>query len=193
MKDIFGNWFFLTSNRLSPDFTVLFLCISFFSFSQVSTEVDTTKIRIGEQINYKLKVEVDSLVRVVFPEGQTFTPLEAVEGSAIDTTKNDMKYVLYKTYKLTQFDSGSYTIPRQKVIINEKSFFTDSLRVHVNTVAVDTTKQKLYDIKPIIAVDKSASDWWKWLLATLFAIAVLSFLLWWFIWRKKPYLALDTG
>ncbi|MBV7268970.1 hypothetical protein KCG49_07200 [Winogradskyella sp. WHY3] len=113
-------------------------------------------------------------------------PLEAVEALDIDTTKKDSKFLLSRIYKLTQFDSGSYTIPRQKIIIDEKPFFTDSLQVDVNTIEVDTTKQKLYDIKPIIEVQKSGSNWWKWLLAIIAAIVLVAFLLWWFIWRKKP-------
>jgi hypothetical protein len=157
-----------------------------FSFAQVKTEIDTTKIRVGEQINYKIKVEADSLALVVFPEGQTFMPLENVEALAIDTTKKDANFLLSRIYKLTQFDSGSYVIPRQKIIIGDKPFFTDSLSVYVNTIEVDTTKQKLYDIKPIIEVEKAGSNWWKWLLAILAAIALVAFLLYWFIWRKKP-------
>ncbi len=175
--------------RISRQRVVLSLIsflLSFISFSQVTTEVDTTKIRIGEQINYKIKVEADSTVLVVFPEGQTFTPLEAVEALKIDTTKKDSKFKLSRIYKLTQFDSGSYTIPRQKIIIGEKPFYTDSLRVDVGTVEVDTTKQKLYDIKPIIEVEKSSSNWWIWLLVILAALALIGFLLWWFVWREKP-------
>lgn len=161
------------------------LCTSYLH-SQVKTEVDTTKIRIGEQINYKIKVEVDSSALVVFPEGQTFLPLENVEALAIDTTKKEAKFLLSRIYKLTQFDSGSYTIPRQKVIIGEKPFFTDSLRVDVNSIVVDTTKQKLYDIKPIIDVEKTGSNWWKWVLGILLALVLVAFLLYWFIWRQKP-------
>jgi hypothetical protein len=160
--------------------------LSVVSFAQVTTEVDTTKIRIGEQINYKIKVEADSSALVVFPEGQTFLPLESVEATDIDTTRKDSKFRLSRIYKLTQFDSGSYTIPKQKIIIGEKAFFTDSLRVDVGTVEVDTTKQKLYDIKPIIEVEKSSSNWWIWLLVSLVALALVTFLLWWFIWRQKP-------
>ncbi|WP_339751395.1 hypothetical protein [uncultured Winogradskyella sp.] len=167
-------------------FSMLFFLCSFFSFAQVTSKIDTTKIRIGEQISYKIKVEADSSALVVFPEGQTFMPLEAVEALKIDTTKKDAKFLLSRIYKLTQFDSGSYTIPRQKVIIGEKSFFTDSLRVNVNTIEVDTTKQKLYDIKPIFKVDKTGGNWWKWLLGIILAIALVAFLLYWFIWRKKP-------
>lgn len=166
--------------------TLLFVVCSLLSFSQVTSEVDTTKIRIGEQINYKINVEADSTALVVFPEGQTFLPLEAVEATDVDTTRKDSRFKLSRIYKLTQFDSGSYTIPRQKVIIGEKPFFTDSLRVDVGTVEVDTTKQKLYDIKPIIEVEKNGSNWWKWLLGILAALALVAFLLWWFIWREKP-------
>ncbi|WP_426432438.1 hypothetical protein ACPX19_05980 [Winogradskyella sp. HB-48] len=166
--------------------TLLFVVCSLLSFSQVTSEIDTTKIRIGEQINYKINVEADSTAVVVFPEGQTFLPLEAVEATDVDTTRKDSKYKLSRIYKLTQFDSGSYTIPRQKIIIDEKPFFTDPLRVDVGTVEVDTTKQKLYDIKPIIEVEKSGSNWWKWVLGILAAVALVAFLLWWFIWRQKP-------
>ncbi|WP_400075401.1 hypothetical protein [Winogradskyella sp. R77965] len=175
-----------SSFRLQASSIIFFFLFSFQAFSQVKTEVDTTKIRIGEQINYKIKVEADSTSLVVFPEGQTFMPLENVEALKIDTTKRDAKFLLSRIYKLTQFDSGSYTIPRQKIIIGDKPFFTDSLRVDVNTIEVDTTKQKLYDIKPIIEVKKSGGNWWKWLLGVLLALALVGFLLYWFIWRKKP-------
>jgi hypothetical protein len=172
----------------ASSFLFFFLC-AFMSFGQVKTEVDTTKIRIGEQINYKIKVEADSSALVVFPEGQTFMPLENVEALEIDTTKREAKFLLSRLYKLTQFDSGSYTIPRQKIMIGDQPFFTDSLRVDVNTIEVDTTKQKLYDIKPIIDVEKTSSNWWIWLLGILLAIGLVAFLLYWFIWRKKPLTA----
>ncbi|WP_407704193.1 hypothetical protein [Winogradskyella immobilis] len=167
-------------------FSCFFLLFSLFSFSQVTTEVDTTKIRIGEQISYKIKVDTDSTALVVFPEGQTFSPLEVVEAFETDTTKKESRFHLLREYKLTQFDSGSYYIPKQKVVIGEKSFFTDSLRIDVNTVEIDTTKQKLYDIKPIIQVEKSSSKWWLYFLLILAIVAAIAFLLYWFIWRKKP-------
>lgn len=154
--------------------------------AQVTTQIDTTTIRIGEQINYKINVEADSTALVVFPEGQTFLPLETVEASTIDTTKNKAKFKLSRIYKLTHFDSGKYIIPKQKIIIGNKPFFTDSLQVMVNAIAVDTTKQKLYDIKPIIEVEKSSSSWWKWLLIIPAILGLIAFLLYWFIWRQKP-------
>ncbi|GGI56073.1 hypothetical protein [Winogradskyella haliclonae] len=179
-------WFGALVSAKPKLLSIAFLLYSFFSFSQVTTEVDTTNIRIGEQISYKIKVETDSTKLVVFPEGQTFMPLEVVEALKIDTTKKASKFQLLREYKLTQFDSGSYYIPRQKIIVGDTPFFTDSLKVDVNTIEIDTTKQGLYDIKPIIEVDKSASKWWLYLLIVLAAIALIGFLLYWFIWRKKP-------
>ncbi|ARV10764.1 hypothetical protein BTO05_09565 [Winogradskyella sp. PC-19] len=166
--------------------SVFFILYSILSFGQVSTEVDTTSIRIGEQISYKIKVETDSTNLVVFPEGQTFLPLEVVEASKIDTTKKASKFQLLREYKITQFDSGSYYIPKQKIIIGDNPFFTDSLKVEVNTIEIDTTKQGLYDIKPIIEVEKSSSKWWLYILIAIAVIALIGFLLYWFIWRKKP-------
>ncbi|WP_240964551.1 hypothetical protein [Flavivirga algicola] len=164
----------------------VFVLISLFSFGQVTSAIDSTSIKIGEQITYRIQVETDTTSLVVFPEGQTFSPLEMIESYEVDTLKKNDKYNLVKKYGLTQFDSGAYTIPRQKIIIGDKTFFTDSLKVEVNNIVVDTTKQGLYGIKPIIEVKKPSSNWWKYVLLTLLIIGIIAFLLFWFIWRKKP-------
>ncbi len=164
----------------------VFCFLSVLSFAQVTSSIDSTSIKIGEQITYNIQVETDSTNLVVFPEGQTFMPLEMIESYAIDTIKNKDKFSLIKKYGLTQFDSGAYTIPRQKIIVGDKTFFTDSLKVEVNTIAVDTTKQGLYDIKPLIEVKKRGGNWWKYLLLTLLIIGLIAAALWWFIWRRKP-------
>jgi hypothetical protein len=175
-------------NRQLRNYVLSFILVllSVASFSQVKSSIDSTKIKIGQQITYKIAVETDSTNLVVFPEGQSFMPLEMIESYNIDTIKNKAKFNLIKKYGLTQFDSGKYTIPRQKIIIGNKTFFTDSLKVEVNNVVIDTTKQGLYDIKPIIEVNKASSDWWKYALLTLLIIGAIAFLLYWFIWRKKP-------
>ncbi|WP_417238227.1 hypothetical protein [Bizionia sp.] len=167
-------------------FSYMFFLFSAVSVAQVKSATDVSEIKIGEQITFQIEVETDSTDLVVFPEGATFLPLEVIETYDIDTTKNADKFNLIKKYGLTQFDSGSYTIPRQKIIINDKTLFTDSLKVMVNPVIVDTLKQGLYTIKPIISVEKSSSNWWKTLLIILLAVALVAALLYWFLWRKKP-------
>jgi len=172
-------------NRLGILFLVFFL-FSFFSFAQVTSSIDSTSIKIGEQITYKIEVETDTVNTVIFPEGQTFMPLEMIASYQPDTTKYDAKYKLIKKYGLTQFDSGKYVIPKQKIIIAGKTFATDSMLVEVNDIVVDTTKQKLYDIKPMIDVKKPSSNWWLWVLLIIAIAVLIAFLVYWFVWRKKP-------
>ena len=166
--------------------SLIFFLFSFLSIAQVTSSIDSTSIKIGEQITYKIEVETDTVNPVIFPEGQTFMPLEMIESYQPDTTKYDAKYKLIKKYGLTQFDSGKYVIPKQKIIIAGKTFATDSMLVEVNDIVVDTTKQKLYDVKPMIDVKKPSSNWWLWLLLIIAIAAIIAFLVYWFVWRKKP-------
>lgn len=156
------------------------------SDSKVSAKIDTVGIKIGEQIQYTITVETDSLNVVHFPEGQTFSPLETVEAIMQDTVKQQNRVVLQRIYALTQFDSGSYTIPPQRIAINEQPFFTDSFQIKVADVAVDTTKQKMFDIKPLIEVEKSYAKIWMTILWVVLALLLIGGLVYWFFLRKKP-------
>ncbi len=154
--------------------TSLFL-LGFSSFSQVNFTIDTTTIRIGEEIIYTIQVEADSTDLVMFPEGQTFKPLEVIESYKIDTTRLKDKIKLIKKYGLTQFDSGAYTVPRQRIVINSKPFDTDSIRIEVFNVLVDTMKQKMFHIKPALEVKEPPFDFEKamyWMVPLLIVIIV---------------------
>ena len=164
-------------------FCVLF---SLTSAGQVTSSIDSTAIKIGEELRYRIQVDVDSTSLVVFSEEQTFQPLEIINSYPIDSTKKRGYYTLTKTYGLTQFDSGAYTIPKQKIIIGDKIFYTDSLKVQVNPVVVDTTKQTLFDIKPITDVQRTRSNLWAYIALVLLALLAVTGLVYWFFWRKKP-------
>jgi len=155
------------------------------STPKVGSKIDSTTIKIGEQLNFEVSVDTDSTALVVFPEHQKFAPLEVVEGSKIDTFRNKDRFNLIKKYALTQFDSGNYTLPRQVVLINEKPFYTDSIAIRVNDVLVDTTKQKMFDIKELVAVNKSYAGWLKYVLWIVGILLVVGALLYWFVFRKK--------
>ena len=167
----------------------LFMLFLFFkvclSQAQVSSSIDTTQIRIGEEIIYSIQVEVDSTALVLFPEGQSFDPLEVIDSYDIDTTRLQDKIRLIKKYGLTQFDSGSYTLPSQRVVINNKSFNTDSVNLEVFNVLVDTTKQKMFHIKPAFEVEEPGFDFEKllyWIVPILLIIGIVAFL---FFRRRK--------
>lgn len=162
----------------------LILLFPFFSFAQVTSSVDTTLIRIGEEIKYSIQVEADSTDLVLFPEGQSFSPLEMIESYKVDTSFADAKLRLIKRYGLTQFDSGKYRIPAQRVMINDRNFDTDSVLVEVRDVPVDTTKQKMFDIKPAIEVEGPPFSFIK-LLYWLIALLLLAGLGYYFFRRKK--------
>jgi hypothetical protein len=152
---------------------------------EVAATIDRDSIKIGEQLSYTINVITDSTDLVIFPEGQTFAPLEMIDSYAVDTTYAKAKMTLIKRYGLTQFDSGAYTIPRQTISIGQMPFYTDSLRVEVNTVVVDTTKQGLYDIKDIIAVEKASSNWWIWVLWILGILLLIGVFLFFIIRRSR--------
>lgn len=158
----------------------LFSLSAFLGTAQVTSSVDSTSIKIGEEIKYSIQVEADSTDVVTFPEGQTFLPLEVIESYKIDTTYEQATYRLIKKYGLTQFDSGTYTIPQQKVIIGNKTFGTDSVIVEVRDVPVDTTKQKMFDIKPAIEVDKPPFNFKKllfWLIPIVLVLLIVGYVL----------------
>jgi hypothetical protein len=167
-------------------YTYLFLLTAATVFGQqkqVQASIDSTKIKIGSQFNLTLTTTVDSSARVNFPEGKTFGRLEVLESYPVDTVKNGAMYELVKKYGLTQFDSGRYVIPPLPVTINNKSINTDSLTIEVANVAVDTVKQQMFDIKPVIAA-KSGSRWWLWLLIAA-ALAAAGFGIWWYLKKRK--------
>ncbi len=170
----------------------LIFCVVLYAFfstnvqAQVKATIDSASIKIGEQITYKINVETDSTYLVIFPEGQSFSPLEMIESYEIDTIRKKDKFNLVKNYGLTQFDSGRYTIPSQKVLISDKIFSTDSMQVTVRTIEVDTTKQGLYDIKPLLEVDKGSNNRWIYILLIIAIISAVAGLIYWFVWRQKP-------
>ncbi len=162
---------------------IFLLPAKFLGQTKVSASIDSTTIKIGEQITYKIEVETSPDDLVVFPEGETFSPLEVVESHEIDTLSKQGGFQLLKEYFLTQFDSGKYVIPSQEVLIANSSYYTDSIAVEVNDVVVDTTKQKLYPLKPSVEVPPGFSipSWLLWLLGILLLGGLVAF----FIIRKK--------
>ena len=179
--------------RLSRDLFMLFLFFKVcLSQAQVSSSIDTTLIRIGEEIIYSIQVEIDSTALVLFPEGQSFNPLEVIDSYDIDTTRLQDKIRLIKKYGLTQFDSGSYTLPSQRVVINNKPFNTDSINLEVFNVLLDTTKQKMFHIKPAFEVEESGFDFEKlfyWIVPILLIVGIIAFLFFRRRKRKKMELA----
>lgn len=158
LKSILAGWALLMVGTLSAQ--------------KVTTHIDTTRHKIGAQFNLTLTATADTMAKVVFPHGRAFGPLEVIRNYKTDTIRKGGNYDLVRKYGLTQFDSGKFTIPPLKVTINGKAYFSDSVRLEVGGVKVDTLQQKMYDIKPII---EAPSDWrrWLWIIVALALLLVL--------------------
>ena len=166
--------------------TALALIISgFCANSQIKTSVDSTSIKIGEELIISFKVELDGIKKVVFPDTKSFGALEVIENYKTDTLIEKSNIALIKQYGLTQFDSGTYTIPQQKILFGNKTLLSDSIEINVLSIKVDTTKQKLYDIKPILQVKKPnlKKTILNWLLILIAITAIISIVF--YYWRKR--------
>ena len=134
---------------------ILLICITTSMISQdLVTSIDSTSIFIGEEITYKLEVHSDSLNLIKFPESKSFIPMEVLKTYDSDTITSNEKYIISKKYALTNFDAGSYILPKQKVFFGDTTLYSNSKKIEVKLVAVDTSKQRLYDIKPIFNTNK---------------------------------------
>lgn len=176
-------------NILYKKYALVLVVFAFFSVvfgqnkPQITTEISPKNIKIGEQIKYEIRIETNE--QVTFPQGQTFSPLEMITSESVDTFRMQEKLRLVKSYYLTQFDSGTYTIPKQRIDIGGIAFETDSVTIQVQGVAVDTLKQPLFDIKPIIPVEKTSSSLFsKWIiLLIIITLCIIVFFI--FKNRKK--------
>ena len=164
---------------------ILLFTTSLFA-QKVTTSIDSVQKKIGAEFKLTLKTTVGKSDKVVFPKAAYFGLLEVIESYAIDTIKTNDKFELIKKYGLTQFDSGKYTIPRLPIKINQNLVYSDSVKVEVNDVKVDTLKQKMYDVKQIIPV-ASTNNLWKYLLGILTIIGLGALGYWLFKrYYKKP-------
>ena len=161
----------------------IFLVFSVVAFAQqkplVTAKIDTTSIRIGEQ--FEFKITVNDTANVIIPKLDKLVGVEIVEDKKIDTLKNQ----LIKRYILTSFDSGAYYIPQQQIFIRQRLYLTDSLLIKVATVAVDTTKQKMFPIKANQSEPYVFDDFKKYVWYGLLALVLIGLGIYFALKKKK--------
>ena len=158
------------------------LLTSMFTYAQkVSVETDTTNIRIGEQFVFKILIK--DTANVILPNKlENLTGLEVVKDIKTDTFKNS----LIKKYLMTGFDSGSFFIPSQQIFIKNRAYLSDSLLINVATIAVDTSKQKMFPIKSIQTEPLIFDDFKPYIVWGILALSLIGILVYYLIARKKP-------
>ena len=162
-------------------YILIFLCFLYVSYVNaqsasfdsdiiIKTSIDTTRVKIGEEIIYTIDITSKNEYNIRFDEKPNFIPFEILDSQPYDSINESSK--ISKKYSLIKFEPGEYWIPPQKVYLNQSIRFTDSILVVVNDVEVDTLKQNLYDIKPIIPVKR---NYQKIFLKIIFIIIFLTF------------------
>jgi hypothetical protein len=149
----------------------LFFFLPFKSFSQdkVHIEVDSTQIKIGNQVTATLKVELEPGEQVRFPNIEKFLTdnIEVIGVSEIDTQKINAINILRQTLTLTSFDSGNHIIPALKFISRNATnkidtFSTREVLLRVDLVEVDTLAA-IKDIKAPVDTPFHNNELWSYL------------------------------
>lgn len=156
--------------RLTSVLAVLFFAasLSLHAQLQVSTSLDTNRMRIGEQAVLRITSPFDkNFIYTWFSIPDTFNHIEVISRDTIDTLNVNNAWVLQQDIILTSFDSGAWAIPpipmqyKKPQDTTTYTVYSSPLLLYVNTVPVDTTKAA-YDIKGVIEVPWSIMDyiWW---------------------------------
>lgn len=152
--------------------------------AEVQFTPDTTKFLIGDQINVLLQAKASKDSLIEWPVlSDTLGKLEVISRSTIDTLIKGDYQIISQNYKLTQFDSGSYILNPVRFKIGESVFYTKPKMLDAVTVEVDTTKQKLYDIKGNIHVGYTFWEILPYILLLL--IIVIIIYLGYYFWKKQ--------
>jgi hypothetical protein len=146
----------------------------------VTSKMDSTQIKIGQQTKIRLIVSAAEGQNVVFPVfrdtivGNVFL----VKADAPESKKlGNNKLEISKVYTVTSFDSALYYIPPMIVKVDNKDYPTQSLSLKVMTVPVDTVHaDKFYGPKPIMKAPFVWSDWIGLFICSILALAFIAVL-----------------
>lgn len=128
------------------------------SFSQnvkVTSSFDSTRIYIGDQINFTVTVEQPANVNLTLPvfKDSLIKNIEILSGPVFDSTQNgDGLIRITEKYLITSFDSGFYQVPpvfaELKNEAGIKRFYSDYSQLEVMRlkIAPEDTTAMIYDI-----------------------------------------------
>jgi hypothetical protein len=158
---------------------------------QLSAKTDVQQIQVGDPLHYFITASADTTKSTIrwaaYPD--TFNNLEITERGKIDTVRNGATLTFKQRLLITGFDSGSFLIPRFVFLSENRdgtrdSLFTDSFRLLVNTVPVDTNKP-FKGIKGVVTVETSWLDNLPLIIGLLVAIGIIAWVAVYFARNRK--------
>jgi hypothetical protein len=159
----------------------------------VTSTLDTSRILIGDQINYTITIDKPSELNLSIPifKDTLFKNIEIISGPLIDSSNLNGRTRLVGKYLITSFDSGYYAIPPVFVEIKSndgiKRFFSDysMLEVARTKIAPLDTALKIYDIIEPYRAPITLGEVLPWVLLAILICAIIWFIIRYIRLHKK--------
>ena len=121
-------------------FLFFFICLISISIKSqnVTANIESDSILIGKELLYTIDIDMEKAENIIFPDSTSFIPFELISETKVDTTVIENGLRFSKKYGIISFDEGDYVIPKIKIQIGDKLFSTDSKKITVNLVQIDT-------------------------------------------------------
>lgn len=185
--------------------TLLFLLSTLWSTAQMvetkaTMAISRDSILIGDTLSLFIDIEKDMAQEISIPEfkdGMMTEMIEIIDGPMLDTIRVENRSQLLRLrYIITSFDAGGYIIDSFPLLQGNNELF-DTLYARgtallaVGTFEIDTTKDAIADIRPIIEAPYSWAEFvqdlknnWIWILIIAILVAALVIGVWWYQKRK---------
>ena len=177
---------------------IIFATSIFSGYAQGGTPVISAKIipdsiTIGDQ--FELKVTIDkSLVQVVefplFEDNKLGGVIEILSEGQIDTISKEGKDIkIQKRYLLTAFDAGHYSLGRFPMMFADKNIIDtiwskEDMFLKESTFEIDTTKQKIHDIKLPMKAPMKFGEVSGYILCGCLVALIIGFIIFYIIRRR---------
>jgi hypothetical protein len=166
---------------------VLFVCLFFLTALNgqeisVTAAFDTTRILIGDQVNFSIMIDQPADIKVTLPffRDSLIKNIEILSGPALDSSEiSDNKIRITEKYLVTSFDSGFYRIDPVFAEVADskglKRYYSDYsyLAVARVKIAPADTSVKIYDISTPYRAPLTLGEILPWILLALLVSAII--------------------
>ena len=157
---------------------------------RIKASVSRDRILIGEPVVLKLEAEMPKNVESGWFRVDSIEHFEYLLPPVKDTQINALTILFKELHTLTSFDSGSWTIPRYVITINNNRYLTDSIKIDVGYSPADPS-QPYHDIKDIVEVQETDQLYINYIIALITALAIAALI--WLLRRKKKVAGLSAA
>jgi hypothetical protein len=160
---------------------------------KITSEFDSTKIYIGDQIHFTIIVDQPSGINMKLPffKDTLQKNIEILKGPQIDSVSKDGRVKIIEKYLITSFDSGLYKVNPVYVEVKTsdglKRYYSDYTQLEVMKfhIAPADTSAKFYDIIDPYRAPLTAGEIIPWVLAAIVLTAIIWGLVWFYKKRRK--------